>query len=101
MVIRKKEDPIMSSQFPQVEALRHGLVASCQASPESPLNTPPMIAALAKSAEMGGAIGFRIDYPENVAAVRAISQLPIIGINKIHTQGYKIFITPTYASAEV
>ena len=91
----------MSSQFPQIEALRHGLVASCQASEDSPLNTPPIIAALAKSAEMGGAIGFRIDYPQNVAAVRAISPLPIIGINKIYTRGYQIYITPTYTSAEV
>jgi len=90
----------MSSQFPQIEALRYGLVVSCQASEGSPLNTPAIIAALAKAAEMGGAIGFRLDYPENVAAVRAISRLPIIGINKIYTHGYQIYITPTYASAE-
>lgn len=90
----------MYSVYPQLEAIRNGLVVSCQAGPESPLNAPHFIAALAKSAERGGAVGFRIDRPENVAAVRAISTLPIIGINKIVTPGYDVYITPTYASAE-
>jgi N-acylglucosamine-6-phosphate 2-epimerase len=90
----------MSIRYPQLEAIRHGLVVSCQAGPESPLNDPKMIAALAASAEMGGAVGFRVDRPENVAAVRAISKLPIIGINKIVTPGYETYITPTYDSVE-
>jgi N-acylglucosamine-6-phosphate 2-epimerase len=90
----------MTNAFPQLEALRHHLVVSCQAGPESPLNAPHFIAALAQSAEMGGASGFRVDRPENIAAVRAVSKLPIIGINKIHTPGFEIYITPTYASAE-
>lgn len=86
--------------YTQIDLLRQGLVVSCQAGPESPLNSPNMIAALAKSSEMGGAIGFRVDRPENVAEVRRISTLPIIGINKIHTPGFELFITPTFASAE-
>jgi N-acylglucosamine-6-phosphate 2-epimerase len=90
----------MIQKYAQLEALHKGLVVSCQAGPESPLNAPHFIAALAKSAEMGGAFGFRVDRPENIAAVRAISELPIIGINKIHTPGYDLYITPTYASAE-
>ena len=90
----------MCQKFLQLEALHNGLVVSCQAGPESPLNAPHFIAAMAKSAEMGGAIGFRVDRPENIAAVRAISELPIIGINKIYTPGYDLYITPTYASAE-
>ncbi len=90
----------MENKYPQLAALRNGLVVSCQAGPESPLNAPHFIAALAKSAEMGGAFGFRVDRPENIAAVRAISKLPIIGINKIHTPGYEVYITPTFAAAE-
>ena len=90
----------MISQYPQIETLRHGLVASCQAAADSPLNSPQVIAALAKACEMGGAIGFRVDHPENVAAVRSFSRHPIIGINKIHTHGYDIYITPSYAAAE-
>ena len=90
----------MSNRYKQIEGIRHSIVVSCQAGPESPLNAPHFIAALAKSAEMGGAAGFRVDRPENVAAVRAITHLPIMGINKIVTAGYDVYITPTYASAE-
>jgi N-acylglucosamine-6-phosphate 2-epimerase len=91
----------MTQPYHQLEALRRRIVVSCQAGPESPLYAPHFIAALAKAAEMGGAAGFRIDHPENVVAVRAVSRLPIIGINKIHTPGFDVYITPTYASAEV
>jgi N-acylglucosamine-6-phosphate 2-epimerase len=90
----------MEIKYAQIKVLQHQLVVSCQAGPESPLNAPHFIAALAKSAEMGGAAGFRVDRPENVAAVRAVSVLPIIGIHKIHTPGCEVYITPTYASAE-
>ncbi|MEL7654428.1 MAG: N-acetylmannosamine-6-phosphate 2-epimerase [Bacillota bacterium] len=90
----------MKLQYPQLEAIRHGLIVSCQAGPESPLNAPCFIAALAKSSEMGGAVGFRVDRPENVSAVRAISSLPILGIYKIVTRCSDVYITPTYASAE-
>lgn len=90
----------MNIPYPQIEAIRHGLVVSCQADPDSPLNTPATIAALAKCAEMGGAVGLRVNTPENITAVRAVSQLSIIGIYKIYTPGYDLYITPTYASAE-
>lgn len=85
--------------YSQLEAIEGRIVVSCQAGPESPLNAPHFLAALARSAEMGGAAGFRVDRPENVAAVRAVSNLPILGINKIHVPGYDVFITPTYESA--
>lgn len=85
--------------YQQLEAIRGGIVVSCQAGSESPLNSPGILAALAQSAEMGGACGFRVDHPENVSAVRAVSNLPILGINKIHVPGYDVFITPTFESA--
>lgn len=85
--------------YPQLAALRSRIVVSCQAGPESPLNAPHFLAALARSAEKGGAAGFRVDRPENVTAVRAVSDLPILGINKLQTPGYEVFITPTFESA--
>ncbi|MBC7762820.1 MAG: putative N-acetylmannosamine-6-phosphate 2-epimerase [Candidatus Saccharibacteria bacterium] len=78
-----------------VNSLRGAVIASCQAGPESPLNQPTIIAALAASAALGGAKGFRVDGPANVAAVRAISALPIFGINKVDREGYEVRITPT------
>lgn len=83
-----------------LQAIGGGLVVSCQAGPESPLNAPHFIAALAQSAERGGCVGFRVDRPENIRAVRAVSRLPIIGINKIPHPDSNVYITPTFASAK-
>jgi N-acylglucosamine-6-phosphate 2-epimerase len=82
-----------------VAALKGEVIASCQAGPDSPLNQPRIIAALARSAELGGARAFRVDGPENVAAVRAVSSLPILGINKVDRDGYDVRITSTLADA--
>lgn len=89
----------MSSVRSRLDALAGGVVVSCQAGPESPLNQPQMIAALAASAERGGAMGFRVDGEANISAVRAVSRLPIIGINKQPHDGFDVFITPTLRSA--
>lgn len=82
-----------------LQTLRGTVIVSCQAGEESPLNSPHMIAALASSAEMGGAQGFRVDGPVNIAAVRASSALPIIGINKQWEEGCDVYITPSLESA--
>lgn len=89
----------MSLALNPLMLLRRGIIVSCQAGPESPLNAAHFIAALAQSAQMGGAAGFRVDRPENVAAVRAISHKPIIGINKQPSHDWDVYITPTFASA--
>ena len=82
-----------------VESLRGAVIASCQAGPESPLNTPAILASLALSAELGGALGFRVDGPANVAAIRNVSPLPIFGINKVDRDGFEVRITSTLADA--
>jgi N-acylglucosamine-6-phosphate 2-epimerase len=79
--------------------LEGSVVVSCQAAPGSPLDDPQMIAALAQSAALGGAAGFRVDGPANVAAVRAVSDLPIIGIRKVRGPGHEVRITPTLQDA--
>jgi N-acylglucosamine-6-phosphate 2-epimerase len=89
----------VSSVRSRLDALAGGVVVSCQAGPDSPLNWPQMIAALAASSERGGAVGFRVDGADNVTAVRAVSGLPIIGINKQPHDGFDVFITPTLSSA--
>ena len=40
-----------------------------------------------------------MDGPGNIAAVRAITERPILGINKLPRPDYEVFITPTFASA--
>jgi N-acylglucosamine-6-phosphate 2-epimerase len=80
-------------------AIRHGLIVSCQAAAGSPLDAPEYIAAMAMSAERGGAVGLRIDDPVNVSAVRAVTALPVIGIYKQHRPDSDVYITPTFESA--
>jgi N-acylglucosamine-6-phosphate 2-epimerase len=93
--------PVESEQLrgKLVASLRGAVIASCQAGPESPLNTPAILASLALSAELGGAAGFRVDGPANVAAIRSMSPLPIFGINKVDRPGYEVRITSTLADA--
>ena len=82
-----------------VAALEGAVFVSCQAAAGSPLDQPSTIAALAQSAALGGAQGFRVDGPDNVAAVRAVTDLPIIGIRKADRSGFDVRITPTLADA--
>lgn len=94
--------PVLPSRHARelvVDGLLGTVIISCQAGPESPLNSPSMIAALAASSELGGAAGFRVDGPENIRAVRAVSSKPILGINKVHRDGSEVFITATLADA--
>lgn len=71
-----------------------GLIVSCQAEEGSPFNEPVFIAAFARAAELGGAVGVRICGVENVAAVRRAVRLPIIGITKSVYPDGSILITP-------
>lgn len=84
-----------------LEKLRGGLIVSCQAGPDSPLYDVRHITALAKSAERGGAVGFRIDGPDNVAAVRRQTGLPILGIRKREEPGAEVYITPAFPDAKL
>jgi len=82
-----------------MESLRGGLIVSCQEPEGSPLDRPEMIAALAAAAERGGAVGVRINHPENIRAVRAAVKIPIIGIHKQRRPGSEVYITPDRKAA--
>lgn len=79
---------------------RAGLIVSCQAAPGSPLAKPEIIAALAETAEQNGAVGLRIDSPENIRAVKDRVRIPVLGIYKVVTDSSDVYITPTLAAAE-
>lgn len=79
--------------------LNRGLIVSCQAEAGSPFNAPEFIAAFAKAAELGGAVGVRIRDVENVAAVCKAVQLPIIGITKGSYNSGAVLITPSVDDA--
>ncbi len=82
-----------------LERLRGGLIVSCQAPEGSPLDRPEIIAALAAAAERAGAVGVRINRPENIRCVRAAVRIPIIGIYKQVRPGSEVYITPDLEAA--
>lgn len=82
-----------------LEKLKNGLIVSCQAHESEPMRGSIFMAAMAKAAEMAGAVGIRANGPENIRAIRAAVKLPIIGIYKIRNPLYSVYITPTVEAA--
>lgn len=82
--------------------LKGGLIVSCQADPGSPLRDSAHMAAMARCALVGGAVGIRANGPLDIAAIKGAVNLPIIGIYKLRlpTQHPRVYITPTFESAE-
>lgn len=83
-----------------IDAIRKGLVVSCQAPKESPLHHPDMIGAIAHAAVLQGAVGVRIDTSEHVKAVRKLVDVPIIGLWKQECPNSEVYITPTAEHAK-
>lgn len=83
-----------------VARLKGGLIVSCQAAEDTPLHGPAFMAAMAKAAELGGAVGIRANGPDDIRAIRQAVNLPIIGIYKIRMPGYEPYITPTIKAAK-
>lgn len=77
-----------------------GLIVSCQAYEGEPMFGAPIMAAMAKAAEEGGAVAIRANSPADIAAIRKVTALPIIGLYKIHSDASDVYITPHRASAE-
>ncbi|MGO4705618.1 N-acetylmannosamine-6-phosphate 2-epimerase [Microvirga sp. 2MCAF38] len=75
------------------------LIVSCQARADNPLHGPIFMSAMARAAAAGGASGFRANGAEDVAAIRAVSTLPIIGISKVWDDQFPVYITPNFESA--
>jgi N-acylglucosamine-6-phosphate 2-epimerase len=80
--------------------LTKGLIVSCQAYEGDPLFGSHIMAALAVAAEQGGAVGIRANSPEDIAAIRAVTNLPIVGLYKLYSPSSQVYITPSCESAE-
>ncbi len=78
---------------------RSGLVVSCQAREDNPLHGSVHMSAMARAAEQGGAIAIRANGAADIAAIRAATSLPVIGIAKRRTAGFDVEITPSLADA--
>lgn len=83
----------------KIEELRGGLIVSCQAPSGSPLDEPQVIAAMAEAAAGAGASGIRVNGARKIETCRNRIRLPIIGIEKLVTEGSEVYITPGFESA--
>ena len=79
--------------------LPRGLIVSCQAYEGEPLFGASIMAAMARAALEGGAVGIRANGPADIAAIRAVTKRPIIGLYKLRAPGSPVYITPTRAAA--
>lgn len=76
-----------------------GLIVSCQAEETEPLFGASIMAALARAALEGGAVGIMANTPADVAAIRAVSDCFLIGVYKMHCPDVPVYITPTCEAA--
>ncbi len=88
------------SEQPFTVRFQRGLIVSCQALEVEPLHGSAHMAAMARAAEMGGAIGIRANSPKDIAAIKQAVSIPIIGINKLGYPNSEVEITPTLEAAE-
>ncbi len=61
-------------------SLPHGIIVSCQAYEGEPLFGAHIMAAMARAALEGGAVGIRANSAADIAAIRAITDRPIVGL---------------------
>jgi len=81
------------------ERLQGGFIVSCQALPDEPLHGSAIMAAMARAAALGGAADIRANGPADIVAIRAVVNLPIIGLEKAQIEGSPAYITPMLAHA--
>jgi N-acylglucosamine-6-phosphate 2-epimerase len=82
-----------------LEKMRGGLVVSVQALPGSPLASPETMRAIARAAELGGAVGIRCEGPADIRAIRDAVEVPVIGLVKRDLPGSPVRITPSVEDA--
>lgn len=83
-----------------IESIKNGLIVSCQARPGNPLRGPEHMAAMALAAEMGGAVAIRADGPKDIAAIKKLIHIPVIGIYKTEPSPDIPYITPDFKHAK-
>lgn len=80
-----------------LDALRGGLVVSCQAYPGEAMRDPRTMAQVAQAAVVGGAAGIRVQGLDDIRAVAGMT-VPVIGLWK--DGDADVFITPTLEHAK-
>jgi putative N-acetylmannosamine-6-phosphate epimerase len=71
------------------------IVASVQASPNSPLEDPQILLASAQASVQVGVQILRLQGVENIRIIKQAVSTPVIGLLKVSYPGSEIYITPT------
>lgn len=80
-----------------LETLKGKLIVSCQALRDEPLHSPFVMGRMALAAKEGGAAGIRANSPEDVAEIKRVVDLPVIGLYKNIYPDSEVYITATMA----
>lgn len=78
-----------------LEAIKGGLIVSCQALNTEPLYDSYIMAKMAYAAMLGGAVGIRANTVVDIKAIKEMVDLPVIGIIKEVYDDSDVYITPT------
>lgn len=88
--------PTDAKKIQLIESLKGGLIVSCQTQKDEPIYTPDMVVKMAECAKWAGAVGLRINSPEQIRQVKEANLgLPIIGLYKVWKEDSYVFITPS------
>lgn len=79
----------------KVENIKGKLIVSCQALHYEPLHSSYVMGKMALAAKEGGAKGIRANTKEDIAEIKKMVDLPVIGIVKRDYEDSPVYITPT------
>lgn len=85
----------MNQKSQILNQIKGGLVVSCQALDSEPLHSSFIMGRMAKAAVEGGAVGIRVNGPDDIAEVKKTTTVPLIGLWKQDYDDSEIYITPT------
>lgn len=77
-----------------LERVQNGLIVSCQAPDGSPLRGRDLMGVMAEAAAAGGAAAIRAEGLADIRSIRAVVDLPILGLIKFPSAGTPVIITP-------
>lgn len=82
------------------QSIQGRLVVSCQANEGEVFHDPQLMAHFAAAVVAGGAAAIRANGPADIRAIRGITRVPIIGIEKVRQSNAILLITPSFQSAQ-
>lgn len=83
-----------------LEAVKGGLIVSCQALDGEPLQSSMIMGRMAIAAKAAGAVGIRAQGVNDINEIKKTVDLPVIGIIKKNYEGSEVFITATHQEVE-